>query len=95
MITDIRKKSYSRCADRQKYGQSKTIRNLPHLPIPVRSNPPCSGRSIIIDDHIAGSKDKCFAGISMDQVLHYVTDVDYGTYLETWVETAVNGSQAL
>lgn len=40
-------------------------------------------------------KDKCFAGISMDQVLHYVTDVDYGTYLETWVETAVNGSQAL
>ena len=22
-------------------------------------------------------------------------DVDYGTYLETWVETAVNGSQAL
>ena len=40
-------------------------------------------------------KGKCFAGISMDQVLHYVTDVDYGTYLETWVETAVNGSQAL
>lgn len=40
-------------------------------------------------------KDKCFAGISIDQVLHYVTDVDYGTYLETWVETAVNGSQAL
>lgn len=37
MITDIRKNSYSRCADRQKYGQSKTIRNLPHLPIPVRS----------------------------------------------------------
>ena len=31
----------------------------------------------------------------MDQVLHYVTDVDYGAYLETWVETAVNGSQAL
>jgi hypothetical protein len=28
-------------------------------------------------------------------VLHYVTDVDYGIYLETWVETAVNGSQAL
>ena len=40
-------------------------------------------------------KGKCFAGISMDQVLRYVTDVDYGTYLETWVETAVNGSQAL
>ena len=40
-------------------------------------------------------KGKCFAGISMDQVLHYVTDVDYGTYLETWVETAVSGSQAL
>ena len=40
-------------------------------------------------------KGKCFAGISMDQVLHYVTDVDYGTYLETWVETAVNDSQAL
>ena len=40
-------------------------------------------------------KGKCFAGISMDQVLHYVTDVDYGTYLKTWVETAVNGSQAL
>jgi hypothetical protein len=36
-------------------------------------------------------KGKCFAGISM----HYVTDVDYGAYLETWVETAVNGSQAL
>ena len=32
-------------------------------------------------------KGKCFAGISMD--------LDYGTYLETWVETAVNGSQAL
>ena len=58
-------------------------------------NPPCSGRSIIIDDHIAGSKGKCFAGISMDQVLHYITDEDYGTYLKTWVETAVNGSQAL
>lgn len=40
-------------------------------------------------------KGKCFAGISMDQVLHYVTDVDYGTCLKTWVETAVNGSQAL
>ena len=40
-------------------------------------------------------KGKCFAGISMDQVLHYVTNVDYGTYLKTWVETAVNGSQAL
>lgn len=40
-------------------------------------------------------KGKCFAGISMDQVLHYITDEDYGTYLKTWVETAVNGSQAL
>ena len=40
-------------------------------------------------------KGKCFAGISMDQILHYVTEVDYGTYLKTWVETAVNGSQAL
>ena len=40
-------------------------------------------------------KGKCFAGISMDQVLHYITDADYGTYLKTWVETAVNGSQAL
>ena len=40
-------------------------------------------------------KGKCFAGISMDQVLHYITDADYGTYLMTWVETAVNGSQAL
>ena len=40
-------------------------------------------------------KGKCFAGISMDQVLYYVTNVDYGTYLKTWVETAVNGSQAL
>lgn len=40
-------------------------------------------------------KGKCFAGISMNQVLQYVTAVDYGTYLETWVETAVNGSQAL
>ena len=40
-------------------------------------------------------KGKCFAGISMDQVLHYVTGVDYGNALKTWVETAVNGSQAL
>ena len=40
-------------------------------------------------------KGKCFAGISMDQVLHYVTGVDYGNALETWVETAVNGLQAL
>ena len=40
-------------------------------------------------------KDKCFAGISMDQVFGYVTGVDYGTALKTWVETAVNGSQAL
>ena len=36
-----------------------------------------------------------FAGISMDQVFGYVTGVDYGTALKTWVETAVNGSQAL
>ena len=34
-------------------------------------------------------KGKCFAGISMDQVLHYITDADYGTYLKTWVETAL------
>ena len=40
-------------------------------------------------------KGKCFAGVSMDQVLQYVTDVDCGSYLETWVETAVSGSQAL
>lgn len=40
-------------------------------------------------------KGKCFAGISMDQVIHYVTDVDYGNSLKTWVETVVNGSQAL
>ncbi len=38
---------------------------------------------------------KSFAGISMDQVLQYVVNVDYSTYLETWVETAVNGSQVL
>ncbi len=38
---------------------------------------------------------KSFAGLSMDQVLWYIADVDYTTYLETWVETAVNGSQAL
>ena len=40
-------------------------------------------------------KGKCFAGISMDQVLHYVTEVDYGTYIETWMENAVNDLQAL
>ena len=40
-------------------------------------------------------KDKCFAGISMDQVLHYVTGVDYGNSLKTWIETAISGSQAL
>lgn len=40
-------------------------------------------------------KDKCLAGISMDQVLHYVTDVDYGNTLKTWIETAVSGLQAL
>lgn len=96
MITDIRKNSYSRCADRQKYGQSKTIRNLPHLPIPVRSKSALLWPGVLLLTIILlDQKGKCFAGISMDQVLHYVTDVDYGTYLETWVETAVNGSQAL
>ena len=40
-------------------------------------------------------KGKCFAGISMDQVLDYVTGVDYGACLKTWLETAVSGSQAL
>lgn len=40
-------------------------------------------------------KGKCFAGISMDQVLHYITGVDYGNALKTWVETVVSGSQAL
>ena len=40
-------------------------------------------------------KGKCFAGLSMDQVLSYVTEVDYGTYIETWMENAVNDLQAL
>ena len=40
-------------------------------------------------------ENKSFAGLSMDQVLSYVTEVDYGTYIETWMENAVNGSQAL
>ena len=38
---------------------------------------------------------KSFAGISMDQVLQYVVNIDYSTYLETWVETAANGLQVL
>lgn len=40
-------------------------------------------------------ENKSFAGLSMDQVLSYVTEVDYGTYIETWMENAVNDSQAL
>ena len=96
MITDIRKNSYSRCADRQKYGQSKND-----------SEPAASSDTgtfkirlalagvLLLTIILLDQKGKCFAGISMDQVLHYVTDVDYGTYLKTWVETAVNGSQAL
>ena len=40
-------------------------------------------------------ENKNFAGLSMDQVLSYVTEVDYGTYIETWVETVVNGLQVL
>ena len=36
---------------------------------------------------------KCFAGISMDQIFQYVTGVDYGAGLKTWVETVVNGLQ--
>lgn len=96
MITDIRKNSYSRCADRQKYGQSKTIRNLPHLPdtgtFKIRL---ALAGVLLLTIILLDQKGKCFAGISMDQVLHYITDEDYGTYLKTWVETAVNGSQAL
>ena len=38
---------------------------------------------------------KCFAGISMDQIFQYVTGVDYGAGLKTWVETVVNGLQVL
>ena len=40
-------------------------------------------------------ENKNFAGLSMDQVLSYVTEVDYGTYIETWMENAVNDLQAL
>lgn len=40
-------------------------------------------------------ENKSFAGLSMDQVLSYVTEVDYGTYIETWMENAVNDLQAL
>lgn len=40
-------------------------------------------------------EDKSFAGLSMEQVLSYITEVDYGTCIETWIETAVNDSQAL
>ena len=38
---------------------------------------------------------KCFAGISMDQIFQYVTGVDYGAGLKTWVETVANGLQVL
>ncbi len=38
---------------------------------------------------------KSFAGISMDQVLRYVTETDYSMSIKTWVETAVNGLQVL
>ena len=40
-------------------------------------------------------ENKNFAGLSMDQVLSYVTEVDYGTYIETWMENAVNDLQGL
>ena len=40
-------------------------------------------------------ENKSFAGLSMDQVLSYVTEVDYGTYIETLMENAVNDLQAL
>lgn len=40
-------------------------------------------------------ENKNFAGLSMDQVLAYVTEVDYGTYIETWMENAVNDLQVL
>ena len=40
-------------------------------------------------------ENKNFAGLFMDQVLSYVTEVDYGTYIETWMENAVNDLQAL
>ena len=40
-------------------------------------------------------ENKSFAGLSMDQVLSYVTEVDYGTYIKTWMENAVNDLQAL
>lgn len=40
-------------------------------------------------------KEKSVAGISMDQILTYVTSVDYEACLENWVETAVNDSQVL
>ena len=40
-------------------------------------------------------KGKNFAGISMEQVLSYITKVDYGTYLKTWVNTAINDLQVL
>ena len=40
-------------------------------------------------------ENKSVDGLSMDQVLSYVTEVDYGTYIETWMENAVNDLQAL
>lgn len=40
-------------------------------------------------------ENKSFDGLSMDQVLSYVTEVDYGTYIETWMENTVNDLQAL
>lgn len=95
MITDIRKNSYSRCADRQKYGQSKrfgTCRIFRYRYVQIRL---ALAGVLLLTIILLDQKGKCFAGISMDQVLHYITDEDYGTYLKTWVETAVNGSQAL
>lgn len=40
-------------------------------------------------------KDKCFAGDLHGSGAALCHRCRYGTYLETWVETAVNGSQAL
>ena len=94
MITDIRKNSYSRCADRQKYGQSKTEPAASSDTGTFKIRLALAG-VLLLTIILLDQKGKCFAGISMDQVLHYITDEDYGTYLKTWVETAVNGSQAL
>ena len=40
-------------------------------------------------------ENKSVAGLSGDRVLSYVTEVDYGTYIETWMENTVNDLQAL